>query len=127
MQLRFDVKGCLFLSSGVDSSILAAHLSKYHNSSNLIAYSLDNNVPNYSEYSEAKKIADQFNFELRKVKYDFNIVPNKIDEVMNILLQLRNDARNNKNFDLSDKIRDLLKLKGITINDNDKDSSYTIE
>ena len=51
----------------------------------------------------------------------------KIDEVMNILLQLRNDARNNKNFDLSDKIRDLLKLKGITINDNDKDSSYTIE
>ena len=39
----------------------------------------------------------------------------------------RNDARNNKNFDLSDKIRDLLKLKGITINDNDKDSSYTIE
>ena len=52
---------------------------------------------------------------------------NKIDEVMNILLQLRNDARNNKNFDLSDKIRDLLKLKGITINDNDKDSSYTIE
>lgn len=82
MQLRFDVKGCLFLSSGVDSSILAAHLSKYHNSSNLIAYSLDNNVSNYSEYSEAKKIADQFNFELRKVRYDFNIVPNKIDEVI---------------------------------------------
>ena len=82
MQLRFDVKGCLFLSSGVDSSIIAAHLSKYHNSSNLIAYSLDNNVPNYSEYVEAKKIADQFNFELRKVNYDFNIVPNRIEEVL---------------------------------------------
>jgi len=82
MQLRFDVKGCLFLSSGVDSSIIAAHLSKYHNSSNLIAYSLDNNLPNYSEYLEAKKIADQFNFELRKVNYDFNIVPNRIEEVL---------------------------------------------
>ena len=75
------------------------------------------------------QLINSFVFDIMGLKKDktFSGQNDKIDEVMNILLQLRNDARNNKNFDLSDKIRDLLKLKGITINDNDKDSSYTIE
>ena len=75
------------------------------------------------------KLINSFVFDIMGLKKDktFSGQNDKIDEVMNILLQLRNDARNNKNFDLSDKIRDLLKLKGISINDNDKDSSYTIE
>ena len=52
---------------------------------------------------------------------------NKLDKVMNIILELRNDARIKKDFGTSDKIRDLLKENGISINDNDKDSSYTID
>tara|TARA_S200000501_G_scaffold378821_1_gene443973 strand:+ start:956 stop:2437 length:1482 start_codon:yes stop_codon:yes gene_type:complete len=56
-----------------------------------------------------------------------NIENNKIDDVIDILLELRSDARKNKNYDLSDKIRDMLKNKGISINDSDKDSSYTID
>ena len=52
---------------------------------------------------------------------------NKLDTVMNIILELRNDARIKKDFGTSDKIRDLLKENGISINDNDKDSSYTID
>ena len=51
----------------------------------------------------------------------------KLDKVMNIILELRNDARANKDYSLSDKIRNLLKENGISINDNDKDSSYTID
>ena len=52
---------------------------------------------------------------------------NKLDKVMNIILELRNDARIKKDFSTSDKIRDLLKENGISINDNDKNSSYTID
>jgi len=52
---------------------------------------------------------------------------NKLDEVIDIILELRNDARKNKDFSLSDKIRDMLKNKGISINDSDKNSSYTID
>ena len=52
---------------------------------------------------------------------------NKLDEVIDIILELRNDARKNKDFSLSDKIRDMLKKKGISINDSDKNSSYTID
>lgn len=51
----------------------------------------------------------------------------KLDEVINIILELRNDARKNKNFELGDKIRDMLKDKGISINDSDKNSSFTID
>ena len=40
---------------------------------------------------------------------------NKLDKVMNIILELRNDARIKKDFNTSDKIRDLLKENGISL------------
>ena len=51
----------------------------------------------------------------------------KINDVLDVLLELRNDARKSKNYELSDRIRDLLKNKGIKINDSDDKSSFTIE
>ena len=51
----------------------------------------------------------------------------KINDVLDILLELRDDARKNKNYELSDKIRDMLKNNGISINDSNKDSSFTID
>ena len=51
---------------------------------------------------------------------------NKLDDVMHIILELRNDARKYKDYNLSDKIRDMLKNKGISINDSDENSSFTI-
>ena len=51
----------------------------------------------------------------------------KINDVLDIILELRDDARKNKNYELSDKIRDMLKNKGISINDSNKDSSFTID
>ena len=51
----------------------------------------------------------------------------KINDVLDILLELRDDARKNKNYELSDKIRDMLKNNGISINDSNRDSSFTID
>ncbi len=51
----------------------------------------------------------------------------KINDVLDILLELRDDARKNKNYELSDRIRDMLKNKGISINDSNKDSSFIID
>ena len=56
-----------------------------------------------------------------------NIKNDKTEEVVGILLQLRNEARRNKDYTLSDKIRDMLKDKGIYINDNDNESSFSID
>jgi len=51
----------------------------------------------------------------------------KIDDVLEVILRLRDDARKNKDYLLSDKIRDMLKNKGISVNDSDKDSSFIID
>tara|TARA_B110000238_G_scaffold162846_1_gene177223 strand:- start:239 stop:1723 length:1485 start_codon:yes stop_codon:yes gene_type:complete len=46
------------------------------------------------------------------------------DELINLLIKIRNQARINKNFELSDQIRnDLLEL-GVQLNDEKKDSLY---
>ena len=52
---------------------------------------------------------------------------NKLDQVIDIILELRNDARKNKDYRLSDRIRDMLKSRGISINDSDKNSSFKID
>lgn len=49
----------------------------------------------------------------------------KMDEVMDILLNLRKDARANKNWALSDQIRDQLAAAGIVIKDGKEGSTYT--
>lgn len=51
----------------------------------------------------------------------------KIDEVMQILIDLRNDARTNKNFELSDAIRDELQKRGIQLLDGKDGTSYSVE
>ena len=43
----------------------------------------------------------------------------KNDSLLKILFKIRNDARSNKDFDLSDRIRDELQKIGIKINDKD--------
>ena len=76
-----------------------------------------------------QKTINSFVFEIMGLeKTDLSNKENdKLDDIVGILLDLRNDARKNKDYDLSDKIRDMLKEKGVSINDNDDDSSFTID
>ena len=68
-QLDFDVGGCMFLSGGVDSSIIAAQLSRHWNREPIRAYSLTCPVLEYDEYSLAAGVAGQFGLDLRPVSY----------------------------------------------------------
>lgn len=47
------------------------------------------------------------------------------DDLVDLLLSIRNDARKNKDFALSDRIRDGLKERGIEINDRGGASTWT--
>ena len=49
-----------------------------------------------------------------------------MDAVMNLVIELRNEARKEKNWPVSDKIRDQLKSANILLKDN-KDGSTTYE
>ena len=51
---------------------------------------------------------------------------NKTDELVNLLIDLRNEARRNKDYDTADRIRDRLNEMGIELMDNPEGTEYTI-
>ena len=52
---------------------------------------------------------------------------NKLDAAMNILIDMRKRARNDKNWALSDKIRDDLAANGIILKDGKDGTTYSVE
>lgn len=82
LQMRFDVKGCLFLSGGVDSSIIAAHLRRRWNAPTLKTYSLDTREEGFGEYPLAERVGRELGLELTPIQYDWNIVPDNIEAVL---------------------------------------------
>ena len=50
----------------------------------------------------------------------------KLDQTLQVLIELRNQARKAKNFELSDQIRDQLLEKGIELKDGRDGTSYVI-
>ena len=83
LQMRFDVKGCLFLSGGVDSSLIAAHLSKQWNRDKILAFSLNSREEGYGEYHLARYVSEKINnINLVPINYDSSIVPDNINQVL---------------------------------------------
>ncbi len=52
---------------------------------------------------------------------------NKLSEAVNILIELRNQARSNKDFATSDLIRDQLHAAGIQLKDGKDGTSFTVD
>ena len=50
----------------------------------------------------------------------------KLDSAVNLLIELREEARLNKNYALSDKIRNDLSKNGITLKDSNNETTYSI-
>ncbi len=50
----------------------------------------------------------------------------KLDQALQVLIELRNQARKSKNFELSDQIRDKLLAEGIELKDGREGTSYSI-
>lgn len=79
LQMRFDVLGCLFLSGGVDSSIIAAHLKKHWNETELRAFGLDCTLPGYGEFDFSQQAAEALGISVKPMKYNENIVTEEIE------------------------------------------------
>ena len=75
-----------------------------------------------------KTIFQHFVFDIMglKVETENNKTNLVLDKVINMVLDIRNDAKANKNFSLSDKIRDNLNEAGVTIKDGKEGSSWKI-
>ncbi|MPN29373.1 Cysteine--tRNA ligase [bioreactor metagenome] len=50
----------------------------------------------------------------------------KLDQALQVLIELRNQARKSKNFELSDQIRDRLLAEGIELKDGMDGTTYSL-
>jgi len=75
-----------------------------------------------------KKTISAFTFDVLGLKptMDNNDNSDKLSSVIELLIQLRKEAKENKNYDLSDEIRDKLLEKGIQLKDSRNGTSFTL-
>lgn len=69
---------------------------------------------------------DTFIFDILGLNIEANANNEKLDGVMQMLLNMRNEAKANKNYALSDEIRNKLSALGFEIKDGKDGSSYTV-
>jgi len=79
-----------------------------------------------SDKSELVKLMRSMVFDVLGLKLENAINTNKIDGLMNMILDVRTDAKSRKDFSTSDLIRDKLKEIGFEIKDGKEGTSYTI-
>jgi len=80
-----------------------------------------------SDLDTLKNTINTFTFDVLGLKKETNDMSSKLSDVIDILMELRQEARANKNFDLSDKIRDQLKNIGIKISDDNGATNFSLE
>lgn len=79
------------------------------------------------ELTELKTLMNAFVFDVLGLK---NVEENnneKLDQTLQVLIELRNQARKAKNFELSDQIRDRLLSEGIELKDGKEGTTYTLK
>lgn len=78
------------------------------------------------DFSEFKTLMNAFVYDVLGLQ---NIEENnnaKLDQTLQILIELRNQARKAKNFELSDQIRDKLLAEGIELKDGREGTTYVL-
>jgi cysteinyl-tRNA synthetase len=112
------------LTDDFNSPILIAHLFEAVN----FIFKLKDGKESISEIDlqELKSLMNNFIFDILGLQ---NIEENnnaKLDQTLQVLIDLRNQARKSKNFELSDQIRDRLLAEGIELKDGREGTSYSI-
>jgi cysteinyl-tRNA synthetase len=112
------------LTDDFNSPILIAHLFEAVN----FIFKLKDEKEKISgeDLEELKTLMNAFIFDVLGLQ---NIEENnneKLDQTLQVLIELRNQARKSKNFELSDQIRDRLLAEGIELKDGREGTSYSI-
>lgn len=82
---------------------------------------------NSQDLEELKSTLNSFVFDVLGLQnFEENNNTEKLDSTLQVLIELRNQARKSKNFELSDQIRDKLLAKGIELKDGREGTSYSI-
>jgi len=106
------------IDDDLNTPILFAHIFDGVKFINSVAAGTEN--ISSSDLEELKQLYNDFVFDIAGLKdesVDTSGNENKLDEVMDILLNMRIEAKKNKDFATADKIRDQLTEAGIIIKD----------
>jgi cysteinyl-tRNA synthetase len=118
-------KNCLdALNDDLNTAVMLSHLFEL---SKVVNSAFEGKISmNEEDKQKAIAIFDDFLFQIGGIRKDEanNKYAEKLEKVMDILLSIRKEARQQKNFALSDTIRDALKSAGIEIKDH-KDNTTT--
>lgn len=112
------------LTDDFNSPVLIAHLFeavKY-----IFALNDGKETISTKDLEELKTTLNAFIFDvlgLQKIEENNN---EKLDQTLQVLIELRNQARKSKNFELSDQIRDKLLAEGIELKDGRDGTSYVL-
>jgi len=73
-----------------------------------------------------KSFYKTFIFDILGLSYPENLLDrdNSITDIINFLIEMRNEARKNKNFQMADKIRDILNKSGIELKDSKEKTTW---
>jgi cysteinyl-tRNA synthetase len=105
------------LKDDLNTPLFISQLHKLHQEA------MDGNIKSGKKLSTACKFIGLFNVNVEVWKNQKSIKSLSEDEV-NILVEERNLARDNKDFKRSDEIRDLLNDKGILIEDKENITTW---
>lgn len=122
--LAFEEKCLNALNDDLNTPILIAHLFDMVtqiNQLNTKDLSID-----ASNLEKLKTLMPLFVFDILGLKEEAVNNNSHLDAVMQLVLKIRNEAKLNKNFALSDTIREDLKNAGFEIKDGKEGSSYSI-
>tara|TARA_B100000900_G_scaffold126023_1_gene106377 strand:- start:6 stop:584 length:579 start_codon:yes stop_codon:yes gene_type:complete len=82
---------------------------------------------NYHDLEELKKLIPVFFNDVLGLKSIKTSDNKKLESVLDLLSQIRDRARNSKDFEISDLIRDSLSKLNIQVNDTNKGSTFKIK
>lgn len=78
------------------------------------------------QLQDFKRLMNAFVFEVLGLQNIEEQTHDRLDQTLQVLIELRNQARKAKNFDLSDQIRDRLLAEGIELKDGRDGTTYVI-
>jgi len=112
------------LTDDFNSPVLIAHLFEAVK----FIFALNDNKETVSteHLEDLKNTLNAFIFDVLGLKSIEENNNEKLDQTLQVLIELRNQARKSKNFDLSDQIRDKLLAEGIELKDGRDGTTYVL-
>ena len=112
------------LNDDFNSPVLSAHL--FEAVKFIFALKDEKETISTADLEDLKSTLHAFVFDVLGLQAIEENNNEKLDQTLQVLIELRNQARKSKNFDLSDQIRDKLLAEGIELKDGRDGTSYVL-